>query len=233
MKSSIANEAPLHIELVSDQRITCNLSLNLLKRLQLTSSVTIYTKCDLSRLANQLIEHSTAQKQHFLKYSAIIHWKWLTRKPISLSCLTLSSALYIIDHKLDIIDQYPIGNLRCWWNSLKKIHIISLSNLATRRAQELKYKLNELFHRRNSWSQKHCSNPALALGCSPSTLPTYSRSKKPKAMHMTTKFIFYSNPFLSRIRLTSPLPLRIVWQNWVGWFPTCYWWITASLNSWL
>ena len=70
-------------------------------------------------------------------------------------------------------------------------------------------------------------DPVLALCCSPSMLPTFSRSqkstsRKPRAMLMTIKFTCHSDPFLPRIKLSQSLLLKIVWQNrGAGWFPTC------------
>ena len=37
---------------------------------------------------SQLIDHSTAQKRHFWRYSLIFYWTWMIRKSLSLSCLT-------------------------------------------------------------------------------------------------------------------------------------------------
>ena len=78
----------LGLELVSDKWVTCHLYLNLLKRQQLTSWVAIWTKCGLYHRASQLIDHSTAQKRHFWRYSLIFYWTWMIRKSLSLSCLT-------------------------------------------------------------------------------------------------------------------------------------------------
>ena len=57
----------------SDQWVTCQISLNLLKSHQLTSWETTSTKCGLYHRANQLIDHSTAQKQHFWRYNLICY----------------------------------------------------------------------------------------------------------------------------------------------------------------
>ena len=38
--------------------------------------------------ASQLIDHSTAQKRHFWRYSLIFYWTWMIRKSLSLPCLT-------------------------------------------------------------------------------------------------------------------------------------------------
>ena len=113
----------LGIELVFlSFRPVSNLPLNLLKRHQLTSWVTIWTKCGLYHRVNQLTDHSTAQKQHFWRYSLIFYWTWMIRNSLSLSCLI--SAQHSTNWS-----QYLMGNLRfrswCWWNNFEMVHVIS------------------------------------------------------------------------------------------------------------
>ena len=105
----------------------CHLSLNLLKRHQLTIWVTIWTKCGLYHRVNQPIDHSTVQKQHFWRYSLIFYWTWMIRKSPSLSCL-IDWSQRSIRHNWP---QNLIGNLRLrfwwWWNSFEMVHVISFS----------------------------------------------------------------------------------------------------------
>ena len=88
------------LALVFFQWVTCYSSLKLLERHQLTSWVTIWTKFGLSHQAIRLIDHSTAQKKHFWRYTLILYWTWMTRKSLSLSCLTLAQ------HSTQIIERH-------------------------------------------------------------------------------------------------------------------------------
>ena len=152
---------------VSDQWVTCHLSLNLLKSHQLTSWVTIWTKCGLYHRANQLIDHSTAQKQYFWRYSLIFYWTWMIRKSLSLSCLTSAQ------HSTQLTTV-------CYWKP--KVPVLVLVEQLWDGSRDIfpkehiKYKLKELFQKRNGWPLEYHMDHALGLCCSPSMLPTFSRS---------------------------------------------------------
>ena len=152
---------------VSDQWVTCHLSLNLVKRHHWTSWVAIWTKCDLYHRVNQLIDHSTAQKQNFWRYSLIFYWTWMFRKSLSLSCLTSAQHSTQLTTVSYWKPYYPVLVLvEQLWNGSRHICLEELS----------KYKLMELFQKRNSWPLEYHRDHALSLCCSPSMLPTFSRS---------------------------------------------------------
>ena len=122
-------------------------------------------------------------KQHFWRYNLIFYWTWMTINSLSWSRLTIaqhSTQLITVSYWKSYVPALVLME-----ELLNGSHRIFLTDLS-------KYKLKELFQKRNSWPLEYHKDPALVLCCSLSIpVPDHRHQSRPRIkLQYNTLFSF-------------------------------------------